>query len=518
MSGNRTKKSAINMSVSVITRLVALVMGFVSRSIFLRFLSVEYLGINGLFSNILLILSFAELGLGNVMLYNMYKPIKENDEEEICSLLLLYKKAYTVIAVIVLVVGICLTPCLKWLITDAPDIDESITVIYWLYIFNTASSYLFSYKQSVLNADQNAYIVSLVTSIMSILMNVVHIAVLYLTHSYYVYLIATVAGSIATNAILAVYVDHKYPYIKKKDVRPIPKEKRKQIVKDVKALAISKVAGVACNGTDNIIITKMVNVSSVGLASNYTTLINSANGIVYQAVSGLTGSIGNLNAEDDTAARGRVFDQVFMLCYLLYSYLSVGLIVLSDVFIGDVWLGNEFLLPSTASLMLVLIIFQSGMNYTPYTFRTTLGYFEVMKYVYVGTAILNIGLSILLAKFWGITGVYAATILSKALSSEIGDGYYTYKYGLRRPVWQFFAKYACYCLLLAVSCVVCKWAIGLVAMSGIVGFLCKGVVLSVVWLLLHIIVFFQNKNFRELLNRARWIIHSKKKKGESDYV
>ena len=506
---SRTKKSAINMSVSVMARLVSLVMGFVSRSIFLKFLSVDYLGINGLFSNVLLILSFAELGLGNVMLYNMYKPIKDQDEDAVCALMQLYKKAYTTIALIVLVVGVCLAPALKWLIKDTPNISENITAIYLLYIVNTASSYLFSYKQSILNADQNAYIISLVTSVASIVMNVIHIAVLYLTHSFYVYLVATILGSVGTNILLAIYVDRKYPFLKKKDYQPISAGTKKQIVKDVKALAISKVAGVACNGTDNIIITKMVNVASVGLASNYTTLINSSSGYIYQAISGLTGSIGNLNAQDDPVARGRVFDQVFMLCYLFFSYLSVGLMVLSDVFIGEVWLGKQFLLPETASIMLVLIVFQSGMNYTPYTFRTTLGYFEVMKYVYVGTAVLNIGLSIMFAKFWGITGVYAATILSKALSSEIGDGYYTYKFGLNRPVWKYFAKYAGYCALLAVSYILCKVAVGFVPLRGVAGFLCKSVLLSAVWIVFHVIFFSRNQNFRALLFRLKSLISKK---------
>ena len=126
---SRTINVIKNSFFGVISRFGVLILQFICRTIFIKTLGSEYLGLNGLFTNILTILSFAELGLGNAIVYNMYKPLAEKDNYEVSRLLRLYKKCYNFIAIFIFVAGLLCTPFLNSLIGEVPDIKENIYLI-----------------------------------------------------------------------------------------------------------------------------------------------------------------------------------------------------------------------------------------------------------------------------------------------------------------------------------------------------------------------------------------------------
>ncbi len=509
MEESRTQKSARNVFFTLSSRIVTMIMGFVTRMIFLRFLTTEYLGIDGLYTNILTMLSFAELGIGNVIQFSLYKQIKENNHERIKSLMHFYKIAYRYIATIIMLAGIVLIPILDFIVREKPDIPENLTIIYLLFLGQSASSYLFSYKQTLLQADQCAYVVNIANSITGIVQNILYLFVLFITKNYYLYLLTTIVCSVSNNIFLACYIDKKYPYLQESEVRKLENSEKKSIFRNVRALAISKIAGVVCNGTDNIITTYILGLASVGLASNYTLIINTVSGMLYSVLSGLTGSIGNLTVQDDTNRQMTVFDQVMMLSYLFYGCISTCIIVLADIFIGEVWLGPEYLIDIATTISLVLIAFQSGMNFPAYTFRVTMGYFDEVKYVYVGTAVLNVILSIIMGKMMGLCGIFFATILSKMLTCEIADGYYTFKKGFGEKVSRYFGHYLSYWLLFAVNTVVCYFVVRRISVYGIQGFLFKGTLCFVLCNGINIIALCRSRAFKELKNKMIGVVSRK---------
>ena len=510
---SRTKQSAINASVSLVARILTLILGFVSRMIFLKFLTAEYLGVNGLFTNVLTVLSFAELGIGNAIQFSLYKPVKENDQQKIASLMRLYKWAYRIIAAMVLVVGVALIPFMDLIITEKPAISDNLILIYFLFLFNSASSYLFTYKQTLLVADQREYVVTIANSVSSVLQNVVHILILFLTRNYLAYLISTITCNFLTNFFISTYVNRQYSYIRNKDAPSLEKAEKKHIFKDIKALSISKIAGVACNGTDNIIITRMLGIIWVGLVSNYTLIINTLSGLLYSILSGLTGSLGNLNVDKDFQKNRHVFNEIFLLAFFLYSVVGTCVIVLINDFIGEVWLRDEqYLLPLSVVISLVLIGYQSGMNYAVYSFRTTLGYFDQVKYVYVLTAILNIGLSILLCLWLGLPGIFFATTISKLLTSEIADGYYAYKYGLGLSPARYYLKWILHFALYAGNVAACYFTIRLIPLHGVIGFLVKGVACFTMSLGINCLIFCKTDAFRGIFRRMRQLLQSRRRR------
>ena len=92
MTEGRIKNSVRNIGYRLISQVASIILKFVSSTIFIYILGVEYLGINGLFSEILQMLSLADLGFGTAMVFSMYKPLAEHDEKRLTQLVALYKR------------------------------------------------------------------------------------------------------------------------------------------------------------------------------------------------------------------------------------------------------------------------------------------------------------------------------------------------------------------------------------------------------------------------------------------
>ena len=444
------------------------------------------------------------------MTYAMYKPVKEDNRKLVNQLMVVYKKAYTGIAVVVGAIGLGLSFFLSFIIAEPPDIPESLQLIFWLYVVNNMASYILTYKKSILIAYQENYIVSEVQQIASLIQQIAQMIVLCFTKQYILYLIIQILCTILNNIIISVVVKKRYPWINEKDGEELPQEVSKEIFKNVKALSISKIAGVVSNGSDNIIISKFVGLSSVGVASNYTMIINSLNGILWNGLSSLTSSFGNFNVDSTIGQRRKLFNELFLCSYWLYGFMTIGIITLANSFV-QLWVGSNYLVPQGVVLALVLITYISGVNFPVYTYQSTLGMFDKMKIPYVLFAVFNILLSILLGKNWGLFGVYIATSITRLCTSEVSSGYYVYRYGLKLSPLKYLKKYVIYFLILILNILVTNYAVSLVQIAGIIGFSIKVVTCTVVCNAIYFVCFFRTTEFRNLLIRAKGLLSSRRK-------
>lgn len=507
---NRTQKSVKNMTIGMLSQLFTLLLSFVSRTVFIKFLTAEYLGISGLFSNVLTVLSFAELGIGDAMTYAMYKPVKEDNRKLVNQLMVVYKKAYTGIAVVVGAIGLGLSFFLSFIIAEPPDIPESLQLIFWLYVVNNMASYILTYKKSILIAYQENYIVSEVQQIASLIQQIAQMIVLCFTKQYILYLIIQILCTILNNIIISIIVKKRYPWINEKESEDLPHEVSREIFKNVKSLSISKIAGVVSNGSDNIIISKFVGLSSVGVASNYTMIINSLNGILWNGLSSLTGSFGNFNVDSTIEQRRKLFNELFLCSYWLYGFMTIGIITLANSFI-QLWVGPDYLVPQGVVLALVLITYISGVNFPAYTYQSTLGMFDKMKLPYVLFAVFNILLSIFLGRSLGLFGVYIATSISRLCTSEVSSGYYVYRYGLKLPPLKYLKKYVIFFIIMVLNALVTNCTVSLIQIMGIAGFIIKTIVCAVVCNSIFLVCFFRTTEFQNLLMRAKGLLSSRRK-------
>ena len=334
---SRTSNVIRNVIGGVGGQLFTSILSFVCRTYFINLLGATYLGVNGLFANILSLLSLAELGIGPAIVFSMYKPIKDNDLEQIARLMNFYKKAYRIIAVVVSVCGLALVPFLPYLIKDTSGI-ENLSLIFILILLNTSVSYLFAYKGSMLNADQKAYVCVIFRNIFAVVQNIVQIVVLILTGNFLLYLIVQIITTFLANLVQAIYVNKKYPFLVKYKQAKISKDDQKNVMKNVKGMMLHKVGGFVLNSTDNLVISKFVGIIAVGIYSNYLMIINIIKGFVSQLTGATSASVGNLIASETQEKSYKVFNSMFFAYTWVYSFCFICFWVIFQPFVS-LWLG-----------------------------------------------------------------------------------------------------------------------------------------------------------------------------------
>ena len=433
--------------------MLAILLNFAVRTIFIYCLNEAYLSVNGLYSNILTVLSLAELGFGSAMVYRMYAPVAVKDYQKAAALLQFYKKIYIIIGVVIFFLGLCVIPFMDYIIKDKPDIS-GLTLYYILFLVNTSISYWFSsYKASVLYADQKEYIKTNVQNTMAILQSGLQIVLLLLFRKYLLYLLIQLAGNIFLNLYVAHLVDKRYPEIQTYQGASLSAEERVQIRKDTEALVLSRFGHVALNGTDNIIISAVVGVLWVGRLSNYTLICDSVTSVLCQITAAITGSLGNFFATEDKHAGYALFKKVEFLNFWLYGFSFIALVTLLDPFV-QIWAGERFVLGLPISVAIAINFFVAGYMNTLWVFRSTIGLFKQGKFRPILVAILNIILSIFLGKLWGVFGVLFATFLSRAAISLWYDPLILHRYGFEVSCKPFFARYFRRVLLLTAILIV----------------------------------------------------------------
>lgn len=453
MENSRLKNSALNFASGFLGRVLAILLNFAVRTIFIYCLNEAYLSVNGLYSNILTVLSLAELGFGSAMVYRMYAPVAVKDYQKAAALLQFYKKIYIIIGVVIFLLGLCVIPFMDYIIKDKPDIS-GLTLYYILFLVNTSISYWFSsYKASVLYADQKEYIKTNVQNTMAILQSGLQIVLLLLFRKYLLYLLIQLAGNIFLNLYVAHLVDKRYPEIQTYQGASLSAEERVQIRKDTEALVLSRFGHVALNGTDNIIISAVVGVLWVGRLSNYTLICDSVTSVLCQITAAITGSLGNFFATEDKHAGYALFKKVEFLNFWLYGFSFIALVTLLDPFV-QIWAGERFVLGLPISIAIAINFFVAGYMNTLWVFRSTIGLFKQGKFRPILVAILNIILSIFLGKLWGVFGVLFATFLSRAAISLWYDPLILHRYGFEVSCKPFFARYFRRVLLLTAILIV----------------------------------------------------------------
>lgn len=492
----RIRKSTYNLLSGFAFRILGIITAFLVRTVFIHCLNTDYLGINGLYSNILSMLSLTELGFGTAMIYSMYKPLAEKNQQKISQLLELYKIVYRVVGTVILVLGIILVPFLDCFVKDAPDI-QGLTIYYVLFLLNSVVSYwFFSYRNSILQADQKAYVLTGYQSVFNIVKTVLQIILLLIFKSYIVYLVTQIGCTIAQNIAVAVRVQRDYPDALAKPATPLPNVERKKIFRDVRALMLQKISFVTLNSTDNIIISSFVGVTLVGLLSNYMILIDAITGVLSQVTAAISASLGNYFAEKDKHSGYDIFKRIEFLNFWLYGFSMIALMVLMDPFV-TLWLGADYTLGTWVAISLAIRFFVEGYMNTMSVFRSTLGLFAYGQALPLVVTAVNIVLSIALSYVWGIAGVLIATPISRLVIQVWYNPLLIHKKGFHRSVLPFYARYALRVALLVVVAIITMKCVGMIMTTGVtvVSFACAVLAVAMIPNLIFLAAFFKTEEF-----------------------
>ncbi|MBQ4120200.1 MAG: oligosaccharide flippase family protein [Clostridia bacterium] len=493
----RIKKSLTNIMTGLAGQLFLTITGFVTRTVFISQLGSTYLGVSGLFSNVLTILSFAELGIGQAIVFSLYKPIAENDQEKICTLMDLYAKVYRALFFIVLILGFAILPFLPYIIADI-DAVPHIRIIYSMYVANSAFSYLFSYRSTFITATQNNHIINIFNILSSLFLSVSQIATLYLFKNYFVYLSLQIGFGVLTNFVIYIYSNKKFPFLKNKNAKPLPKEEFNSIKKNVGALVIYKIGTIALNSTDNIIISAFIGIKTVGYYSNYHLLEISVRGVLSTIFGNLTASIGNLNASDDDDQKYFMFNVINLATFWFYGVCSICLLICMTPFV-KVWIGEEYLLSFPVVAIMCANFYVAGMLFSSFNYRQTMGLFTKGKLRPIISAIINLVVSIVLAQVWGLTGVFVGTIIARLTTNAWYDPYLVFKYGLKKSPAKYFIDYIMKALILIATAILCLFVTSYIPDINIFTVLLKAIVTFIISNGVILVVNFRTKEFKYLL-------------------
>lgn len=461
MANSRTKNTILNAIGGVTVRIVTLLTMFITRTVFIKVLGMQYAGVSGVFTDVLTMLSFAELGIGQAITYALYKPIATGDERQIAKLMNVYKRIYTVIAIIVLFIGTALIPFLRYIIKEVPDVVEDIRLIYVFYLLSTASSYLLIYKSTFLTAAQKDYIVSRVKVLFTVIKAAVECVLLIVFRNFLIYLGFSVVANLLQNYILAKITEKHYPVIKEKNAEKLEPSERKKLINDVRALALYKVSGTVLNGTDSVITSSILGTVYVGILGNYNLISNNVYLFVMQIFNATSASIGNLAVKSTPEHQHRVFREMLFLCFWIYCFCSTALWTLFNPFMY-IWQGQENSFTLFVVALLVADFYVKGVLSPVTQFRTSNGLFVQGKYRPVIMAVLNVGISIWLANYIGIAGIILGTLISRALTQLWYDPWLIYRRVFKKNVAEYFAVYLMYGAVTVGCCALSQFLLQLI--------------------------------------------------------
>lgn len=512
MSKTRTENSIRNSTVALLSQGIIVLLSFITRTIFIKNLGANYLGINGLFTNILTVLSFAELGFGTAIVYALYKPLAENDYNKISALMNFYSKVYRFIGIFVLISGIILVPYLNFFINDVKELPGDMPplwIVYILYLLNSSVSYFFNYKRSIVIASQNGYLDSLNQLTFTFVRNVVQILILIVFKDFLLYLIVQVVCTLLSNIIISIKADKLFPYLKEKKKEKLNKENLKEIVKNVSAMSFHKFGSVIVSGTDSILISKFVGVIAAGYYSNYVLLTTTVKTVYIQILSPITASVGNFVTSKTEDEVYKFFKKLFFLNAYIAIFCTSCLTSLVNPFISLLW-GDEYTFSNITVYLIMFSFFINCMRQVSNIFIDTNGLFWQIRWKSFFEAIINFTVCLFLVKSLklGVTGIVLGTIVSNIMTNFWWEPYVVHKFALKKPLLNYFISYS---KVLVVYLITLLITLGIESyiLENFAGFVIKSIISFIVPNLIIWIIYRKTEEYKYFLSIVKKYLFKK---------
>lgn len=462
MAHNRAERVKYNFISNVINKVTVLIFPFIIRTVLIQKLGAEYLGLGSLFTSILQVLNMAEIGFSSAIVYSMYKPIAENKVDEICALLRFYKKAYRIIGITILTVGMVVLPFVPRLIKDSYPADINIYVLYLFFLTDTVVSYLFSaYKTSLLIASQRQDIISAVDTVIVLSRSLVQLILLIIVPDYYIYVICNIIFTLINNIAIARVTSKRFPFYVCRG--EIEKSKKSAIIQQVKGLAIGKVTKVSRNSFDSIVLSMYCGLIDLAIYSNYYCIFTAVINVIAILVNSLTASVGNSVAVESREKNYNDFKCFNYFFAWLGGWCTICMFCLYQPFMA-LWMGKELVASDSTMILFCIYFYITQMGQARALYSAAAGLWWELRYLQVAEMLLNLILNFLLGYFWGMNGILAATIITVFFFSIIGITRMTYKIYFRKSFIE-------YC-----------WAIGKYAFVTVVGLIITNSICSIVTL------------------------------------
>ena len=499
----RVKSATKNIAFGYVGQMATMIMSFILRKIFIMHLSDTLLGVNSLYTNILSLLNMAELGIGTALNFSLYGPVARGEKEKIKSYMQMYKKAYYCIAAVVAIIGLALTPFLSFFIKNPGENSlRDLTIYYFIFLFNTVSSYFVAYKYSLINAEQKNYVQTNVITITKIVTVFFQIIIVVATENFYLYLLTDAVIQLIQKIFVSRFLDNMYPYLRDKNVTKLSKEESDEVFRKTKALVFHKVGDVARLQTDALIISSFIEVAMAGVVDNYNMVISSVSNFVNIIFNSVISSFGNLIATESKEKQYAMFKVYRFFASWVYGFSCVGFMILLTPLIR-IWLGDSWILAPAAVYCILTDYYFKGDRIVLSNFKTAAGVFEQDKYLALIQGAVNLVISIWLVQTpLGLTGIYIGTIVS-GLIANVTKPVIIYRACFDMNAGGYFVDTVKYlCSLIGVMIVCNLISIRVLSDLNILTFIIMGIIITVIFNGVYFILYGRSEEFKYLYGKV----------------
>lgn len=489
MQINRIENTKRNLFFGLINKMVMIILPFITITIIIYYLGVEYLGLNSLFSSLLSVLNLAELGFGSALVYSMYKPIAEDDDEHICCLLNFYKICYRIIGLIVFGAGLVCLPYIKYFIKDAQYPEQiNIYIVYSIYLLNTVLSYLvFAYKKSLLIAYQRNDICSLYNTVILFVQYVLQILIIVLSRNYYVYLLLLPIATVVENVIIAWRVKRIFPNLNA--TGKLEKSEKDTIFLKVKALFFYKLGFIIANSVDNLVISAFLGLTVLAVYNNYFYIISALFGFLTMYYNSMSAGIGNSIVTENKEKNYEDFKTLSFIQAWLIGWCTICLICLFQPFM-KLWVGEKYLFSNVTVVLFGVYFYAWKVQDVVHVYKEAAGMWEQdMWRPLIGGLVSLVG-NLLWVKPLGVNGIILSTICASVFVGIPWSSQVLFRNYFKTGIKEYFIMLFKYSITAFITAAITYWICCWVKCDDVLAFIIRTFICVIVpnllfWLYYH---------------------------------
>lgn len=488
-----------NSIANVVVNLSSTLFSFIVRTIFIKTLGQELLGLDGLFTNILSLLSLAELGFSTAISFSLYEPLAKKNHKKISQIIVYFKKIYRKIAILIMGMGLLLIPFLPFIVKDY-TIDNTIYIIYLLYLVNTASSYLLSYSCVLMEADQKNYKLTPIRLGFDFLTYALQLIVLLLYKNFILYLVIQLIIRFIQRVITNNYIQKHYPDINFKENLDIEEQDKKEIKTNIKGIIFHRIGDYAVNSTDNILISSIVSIAVTGIYSNYLAITSIFKNLISTIISATTSSFGNLNVTENEETKRNVFNLLNFLSYFVSGTIVIGIYFCINPFI-TLWVGESYVLNNIITIVICINLYLACILFPIVAVKNSTGLYYVDRYIPIVQAIINLVVSILLGMKIGLLGILLGTTISSVLTVNVTKPYIIYKHVFHYSSKEYYFKTLKNIAIIVLTIVLVQFLLKFISIGNLwLTFIINGIVSILLYSIIFLLFHFYTKEFQYFKN------------------
>lgn len=495
MSNSRSENTKRNIFSGVFYKIIIIILPFLIRTAILSVFGEQHVGLSGLFTSILQVLNLAELGFSNAIIFNLYKPLAEGNNELVCNYMEFYRKIYFFIGCIILALGILIMPIVPKLVKESLPNGDNILFLYFLYLVNSSISYfLFAYKSALLNAMQRLDLVNIVLLITSIAKYIAQLLIIIYLKNFYLYVIIGIIASVINNLITAYITDKKYPeYIPK---GKLDKSLILTMKKQVGGLMICKLGDISRNSFDSIVLSILFGLTAVAIYNNYYYICSSLCGVLLAITHAMQASVGNSITSESNEKNYYDLRKFQFLFTWIVSWCTVCMLCLYQPFM-KIWVGERLMLSSCDMVLFCIYFYAINQNNMRNLYFTGNGLWWNGKNIFILEALSNLILNFLLGSILGTTGILLATIVTIFLFNFIARTNMVFKLYFKRKPFQFYFDHFKYGVVVTITAWITYNVCDLINISGILELLLRCVICCFLPNILFILFYLKNNQFKD---------------------